>query len=243
MPLSYKLHAELAAEHDGARRWGYRTLNVGSLSAKGRLHHEERKAEGTGQEWQKLPKLGGKEVKVKLKKGVPADLDWFDADSVTGYSEMGTPATTAQVHPYQFTTSMADLAVEAGAKVVLGRVTAMDYVGDHGIRGVTYEDKATRHIHTLPATDVIVAAGPWTSHVFPEAPVEAQRAHSVVITAAVSPYAIFSEIDLPKDFGRPGGGDVKKRRHGLTVSPEMYARPDGTVYACGESDLNLTGER
>jgi glycine/D-amino acid oxidase-like deaminating enzyme len=200
---------------------------------------------GKGEEWQKLAKLrGGRDwygVKGKQTKGVPSDLDWFDADSITGYSEMGTPATTAQVHPYQFTTSMADLAIEAGANVVLGRVTALDYGGTHGIRGVTYEDKETRHIHTLPATDVILAAGPWTSHVFPEAPIEApieaQRAHSVVVKADVSPYAIFSEINLSKDFGRTGGGDVKRRRHGLTVSPELYARPDGTVYACGMFSL------
>lgn len=237
VPLSFKLHAELAAEHNGAKRWGYRTIHVGALSAKGIHHEEPTAAEGKGDEWQKLPKLGGGKdwsgVKSKLSKEFPVDLDWFDAESVTGYTEMGTPATTAQVHPYQFTTSMADLAVEAGVKVVLGRVTAMDYVGEHGIRGVTYEDKETKHIHTLPATDVILAAGPWTSHVFPEAPIEAQRAHSVVVKADVSPYAIFTEINLPKDFGRNDGGAVKKRRHGLTVSPELYARPDGTVYACG----------
>ena len=101
------------------------------------------------------------------------------------------------------------------------------------MRGVTYEEKETRKICTLPATDVVVAAGPWTSHVFPEAPIDAIRAHSVVIKADVSPWAVFTEIDLPKDFGRTGGGDVKKRRHGLNVNPEMYARPDGTVYACG----------
>jgi glycine/D-amino acid oxidase-like deaminating enzyme len=168
-------------------------------------------------------------------KGIPKDLDWFDADAVTGYSEMGDPRTTAQVHPYLFTTSMADLAVEAGAKVILGSATAIDYTGPHGVKAVTYEDKETKKIHTLPASDVILAAGPWTSHIFPEAPIDAMRAHSVVVQADVSPYAIFSEIDLPRDFGRKGGGDVRVRRHGKTVSPEMYARPDGTVYACGSS--------
>lgn len=60
----------------------------------------------------------------------------------------------------------------------------------------------------------------------------------MVIKADVSPYAIFSEIELPKGFGRKEGED-KKRRHGLSVSPEMYARPDGTVYACGEFRLPL----
>lgn len=207
-------------------------MHCGSLRAKGRLL-EESKAAATAEgaeEWQKLPKT---DKKGKAIAGVPKDLDWFDADAIRGYSEMGTPKTTAQVHPYQFTTSMADLSKEAGANIILGSATAIEYNREDGVKGVTYEDKETKQIHTLPATDVILAAGPWTSHVFPEAPIDAIRAHSVVIKADVTPYAIFSEIELPANFGRTGGGDAKKRRHGLTVSPEMYARPDGTVYACG----------
>lgn len=239
VPLSYKLHAELAAEHDGAKRWGYRALHCGSLSASGKAPQdvEKGKIESKGERWQNLPKLEREKewYNVKGRKlKVPQDLDWFDQDAIMGYSEMGTPTTTAQVHPYLFTTSMAELAIASGAEVILGKVTAIDYVDR--VRGVTYEDKATKHVHTLKATDIVVAAGPWTSHVFPEAPIEAQRAHSVVVKADVSPYAIFSEIDLPKEFGRKDERNVTRRRHGLTVSPELYARPDGTVYACGEAD-------
>lgn len=235
VPLSYRLHAELANKHAGPERWGYRAVHCGSLSAKGKSHHKT-DTEGVddaaikGEAWQKLPKTTKKAV---VPKGVPAELDWFDDEAVRAYSEMGTPETTAQVHPYQFTTSMADLATDAGAQVILGAVTAIDYTGPNGVKAVSYEDKETKHVHTLPATDVILSAGPWTSHIFPKAPIEAVRAHSVVIEADVSPYAVFSEISLPKDFGRTGRGDVKTRRHGTSVSPEMYARPDGTVYACG----------
>jgi glycine/D-amino acid oxidase-like deaminating enzyme len=166
--------------------------------------------------------------------GIPKDLDWFDAESVRDYSEMGDPSTTAQVHPYQFTTSMADLACSAGASIIFGSVTAIDYTGPHGVKSVTYEDKETKKVHSLPATDVVLAAGPWTSHVFPEVPIEAMRAHSVTIKADVSPYAVFCEIELPKDFGRTNESEKgRMRKNGKMVSPEMYARPNGEVYACG----------
>jgi glycine/D-amino acid oxidase-like deaminating enzyme len=234
VPLSYKLHAELAKEHDGQKRWGYRTVHCGSLRAKGRIRAATNggAVQSPGDEWQKLPKTVGKGKGKRVAAGMPKDLDWFDEDAVTGYSEMGTPSTTAQVHPYQFTTSMADLAAEAGAEIVLGSVQNIEKDGDR-VKAITYEDKASQTSHTIPATDVILAAGPWTKMVYPDAPIEAMRAHSVVIKAEVTPYAVFSEIDLPRDFGRTGGGDIKGRKHGMTVSPEMYARPDGTVYACG----------
>jgi len=86
-------------------------------------------------------------------------------------------------------------------QIIYGSVTSIDSFGA-GVRGVTYEEKETRHIRTLPATDIVLAAGPWTSHVFPAAPIDAIRAYSVVIKAAVSPWAVFTEINLPKDFGR-----------------------------------------
>lgn len=56
----------------------------------------------------------------------------------------------------------------------------------------------------------------------------------------MSPFAIFTDISLPKDFGRTGGGDVKRRRHGVSVTPEIYARPDGTVYTCGISPFPIS---
>jgi hypothetical protein len=206
------------------------------LKARGKIHTPtngaEAAVEGGGEQWQKLPKLEKRRKSTTVP--VPQDLNWFDQECIKSYSEMGTPSTTAQVHPYLFTTSMAELATAAGVQIVLGSVTAIDYFGPNGVKGVTYEDKETKHIHTLPASDVILAAGPWTSHVFPEAPIDAIRAHSVVIKADVSPWAVFTEIDLPKDFGKKERADVKKRRHGLNVNPEMYARPDGTVYACGK---------
>jgi glycine/D-amino acid oxidase-like deaminating enzyme len=232
--LSYRLHAELAKEHDGAKRWGYRAVHCGSVTAKGKIPASSQTngdaTTGEGEEWKKLPKTSVKPKSIAAQ--IPDDLDWLDTESVRSYSEMGTPATTAQVHPFLFTTSIASLAEEKGAQIILGSVTGIDK-GPDGVKSVTYEDKETKEIRTIPATDIVVAAGPWTNKILPEAPIEALRAHSVVIKADVSPYAIFTDIELPRNYAA-SRKDVKKRKHGKSVNPEMYARPDGTVYACGK---------
>lgn len=222
----------MAAEHNGAERWGFRKIYCGSLATKGRLLQPQHPPpEKTGGDWEKLPKIKNEGSRKKGGRShLPDDLDWFVTENVTSYSRMGDPSTTAQVHPYHFTTSIVELAQEKGVEVLYGSVTNIQR--SKGIvESVTYTAKDTGDSTTMnDVTDVIVTAGPWTTHVLPEAPISAMRAHSVVIKADVSPYAIFSEIDLPAGFE----GGTKSRPK--TVSPEMYARPDGTIYACGEGD-------
>ena len=239
VPLSYRLHAALAREHGGDERWGYRRIHCGQLAAKGRLLDRSNgencvKDNGNSVSLQKRSKQA---IATLRAAGIPKDLDWFAAESVKGYDEMGDPDTTAQVHPYQFTMSMAQLAEEKGLKVILGSVT--DIVRSDGIvESVTYKDRNTTETHQLPATDVIISAGPWTKSIYPPAPISALRAHSVTIRPSrpVSAYALFTEISLPADFGRTGKSTRSKRSHGKHVTPEIYARPNNEVYACGEGD-------
>lgn len=238
VPLSYRLHAELAREHNGGDKWGYRRIHCGQLTAKGRvLNQSNGKGATKNGDSVSLQKRTKEAIGTLRAAGIPKDLDWFAAESVPDYSEMGDPDTTAQVHPYQFTTSMAKLAEEKGVKIVLGSVTTIDRP-DGAVKSVTYKDKETSKTHTIPVTDVIISAGPWTRSVYPPAPISAMRAHSVTIRPSrpVSAYALFTEIALPVDFGRTGQSTFVKRGKGKTVTPEIYARPNNEVYACGEGD-------
>ena len=239
VPLSYRLHAELAKEHNGKEIWGYRRIHCGQLTAKGRplgfVNENKRQAEyGDSLSLQKRSKEA---ISLLRAAGIPKDLDWFATDSVRAYSEMGDPSTTAQVHPYQFTTLMASLAEQKGVKVVLGSVTHISHP-NNAVQSVTYKDKATSEIYTLPATDVIIAAGPWTRAIYPPAPISAMRAHSVTIRPSrpVSAYALFTDIILPADFGRTPQSTLSERKNSKRVTPELYARPNNEVYACGEGD-------
>jgi glycine/D-amino acid oxidase-like deaminating enzyme len=168
--------------------------------------------------------------------GIPRDLDWFSADSVREYDKMGDPETTAQVHPHQFTTSMAELAEGKGAKVVLGSVTKINH-SDSRVTSIAYTEQGTSQTKTIPATDVIISAGPWTRSIWPSAPISALRAHSVTVRPSrpVSAYALFTDISLPPNFDATADS-TKKRNRATRVTPEIYARPNNEVYACGEGD-------
>ena len=135
---------------------------------------------------------------------------------------MGDPSTTAQVHPYHFTTSMAQLAEEQGVKIIYGSATSINQENG-AVTGVTYTDKETNESSTLAADTVLLTAGPWTKTIWKPAPISALRAHSVTIRPSrpVSAYALFTSISLADRS---------------TATPEIYARPNNEIYACGEGD-------
>ena len=247
--LSWRLHGELAVEHGGEERWGYRRVGVGSLSLEGRGGKKgEVKGDleglsdkmGNGDGSVSLQKRSGEAAARMKKVGLPGDLDWFEEECVRGYESMGTTEDTAQVHPYLFTRGMVELAVEMGVRVLFGRCeeVVLHQGKDGGVEGVRYTAKGSGEMKVLEATDVVVTAGPWSGRVWPAAPVGSLRAHSVTIrpTREVSAYAVFTRIGLPKkEEGHDGG---RKKREGKVkyVSPEIYARPNNEVYACGEGD-------
>jgi len=309
VPLSYRLHAELAAEHNGAERWGYRKVGCGSISAvvkaedlkkrprrgagtmlpgqddasaNGNGQREEAKpqlgANGTtepqpaassdalpiksvdiepgqhnqthsldqtqqrdSKEWDKIPKQDPHAASLLTESPLPPDLDWIDPALVTEYSQMGLARTsnpdTAQVHPYHFTTAMAQLAAERGVEFKThAKVTQINH-SKTSVGSIEYEDRTTGGERVLTGiTDVVVTAGPWTGRILPRTKVEGLRAHSVVYSADVSPYAVFTDIALPSEWApehRVAKG--QRRKHRGNVDPEIYARPFGEVYACGMS--------
>ena len=135
--LSYGLHRDLAEEHNGAIRWGYRTLETLSVTTGSR---KRRKNNGASA-------LSG--------------LDWVRSDILLEKRTLGTHKTTAQVHPKLFTTAMVELAEELGAKVVIGK--AEEIRSEAGIvKGVVYSNEHKKN-QLLPANVVVVSAGPWSS--------------------------------------------------------------------------------
>lgn len=218
--MSFQLHAELAAEHDGATRWGYRRIHCARVGGRGQQHA--------------VP--SGTNVSDDVPQGqnvlpdVPSDLDWLYVENVNSYRLIGTPSDTAQVTPYEFTTTIADLAVAGGAKVVLGRATSIN--SEEGrVASVTYTVHGSSESENLTATDVVLCTGPWAAQLYPPTSVIGLCQNSVVLRPSrqLSAYMLFTEISLPPT-------QTESSQH---VMPEVFARPNGTVWAAAEPDPSV----
>lgn len=121
-----------------------------------------------------------------------------------------------QVHPYKLT-----LAFLENASCEVKNAIVEDIVVHNGrVTGV----KTSEGI--LEADKVVIAMGPWSDELCSKLKlcrVEAQRAHSVIFRAkpCITPHAIFVNY---------------RKRRSRDRSPEVYPRPDGTVYISGEGD-------
>lgn len=192
---------------------------------------------------------------------LPGDLDWFKPDSAQAYEEFADNSSTAQVQPLQFTTAMMGLAEQAGARIVLGTVEHVDCGARDGasigevstplgschdwsqskVTSVTYTDRLKAEKRTIPASIVILAAGPWTPTLMPRLRMSPLRAHSISIKVErpISAYCLFTEIT----FRQPSPGGTRqaslRKSSAKTVSPEIYARPNNEVYICSQGDMTV----
>lgn len=230
--VSFAEHVKLAKEHNGKERWGWRYVETGSWEGRGLLGEESGSGVGKGGKRKSLEKTLGLDCAVsqteRKSKGLPDDLLWVRDSLTDAYSPMAATGETAQVFPYQFTTSMLDLAKEKGVEFVSGKVTTIKQL-DGRVTGVVYVEPGTQEQVEIHATDIILCAGAWSPSLVPGLPVTGTRAHSITIRATpgttIAPYVLFTEISLHQ-----AGKNVKR------VTPEVYARPNNEVYACGPGD-------
>lgn len=133
-------------------------------------------------------------------------LPWL-GHSVAITGQIGGPETTAIVEPRAFTTG---LMRASGAEVKRGTVIGL---ADGGV--------ALEGGETVPADTVVIAMGPWSN--FEGLPsVFGLKGHSLVFRTgdAIPAEALFLEY-------REASGEV--------LTPEIFPRADGTVWACAVS--------
>ncbi|RMX95030.1 hypothetical protein D0868_11965 [Hortaea werneckii] len=149
------------------------------------------------------------------------EIDWLALGVLKSYTEIGDLSNSAQ----------------KGARIIIGKATDIKYSTDND-KSVTSVDYTTQtgSAERLDATDVVVAAGPWTPRLLPQVQLQAPRGHSVIIkpTSAISPHVLFPTISPAADSGLED-----------LISPEIYPRPADalydfeTVYSAGPDDYDV----
>ncbi|KAG2640002.1 hypothetical protein PVAP13_2KG054616, partial [Panicum virgatum] len=189
---SYALHRRLAADLGGADAYGYRPVHTLSV---------------------RVPSV------PKPASPHPMPPAWVDPSaSAAPPRELGTPDTTAHVHPGLFTRAVL---AASGAKVVIGEVERV-VVRDGRAAGVAVKGRDG----VVDADAVVLALGPWSgrlevvSEVFD---VSGVKAHSIVLRPRepenITPHCLFLSYQP-----EPGA---------KMLDPEVYPRPTGEVYICG----------
>lgn len=209
--VSYELHADLAKQYDGKSAWGYRHVASADCDLV-KPHPDDEQTDAPQSD--KGPLLRS-----------PADVDWVKPNIFKWFKVMGE---TAQVHPYQFTTAIAKLAQEKGVKVLHGRAMSIKLSqNDEAVQSVIFRPAEATSEQQLLASDVIVAAGPWTKRILPQAPIVHSLSTSILVDPKreISPHVLFFD---------PGHFDSADSRNSM----EIYPRPDHTVYISGQSNKN-----
>jgi glycine/D-amino acid oxidase-like deaminating enzyme len=195
---SFALHARLAGEVAG--EWGYRRLDTFGGVAGSRRHTRHH---GNGY-----------------------DIEWLSPAVKVG-QRLGSPASTAQIHPAAFTAAMMQAAQARGAELRLGQVSGVALDRDAARATGIEVDGAT-----IEGDAVIIAMGPWSilaARWLPLPAVFGLKGHSLLFEtgARVAPEALFIEY---------------REATGAIQSPELFPRGDGTTYVCAissESPLPL----
>jgi glycine/D-amino acid oxidase-like deaminating enzyme len=160
----------------------------------------------------------------------PAKLDWL-SDRVAISQRIGTPATTASVHPWKFTTAMMQAAQKHGAELRLGHVTGLVRRGsDSRVEGVEVEDSV------IEADATVIAMGPWSglaSQWLPLPQVFGQQSPSIVYDTGT---------DVPADALFLEYRDASANE----IWVEVFPRADGSTHVCafsGDAPLPLDPAR
>ncbi|KAF8248773.1 FAD dependent oxidoreductase [Wilcoxina mikolae CBS 423.85] len=265
VPLSFKLHQDLALEHGGEEKWGYRRVLCGNLEAHGRKRSE---LEGLGPApGLPLGKRAGdakKGGKAWSGTGLPKDLDWILPELVRGYEKMGGSRETAQVHPYHFTMALMRLAEEAGAELVIGSVTDINYtdtvsptstppptigrIRNHSSSASSLSSassRSRRKVESITYIDKETQKSitiPATHTILAAGPWTANLFPTAPITGlrahsvTITPAYPVSGYALFTEITIPSSPEVRYRG---PVSPEIYARPNNEIYVCGEGDMDV----
>lgn len=240
------MHASLAQELNGEEVYGYRRLKCfgGSI---------ELDRENPSEDQQPVDHI----IYVPPPQPTrthPSPLDSsassssIDSDSPTWLRDsehfplVSDEETTAQLHPYLFTRAIFQECLKLGVKYLRGcasswsreeSILKLNVISASGREGG--ETEPTSSSLSIPATSLIIAAGPWSKRVANDLlgisiPISYLPGHSLILQAPPSSLRHAHAHSAFIEF-RGKSQDLAN----MTQTPEVFLRPDGTIYVAGEN--------
>ncbi|EFR05487.1 hypothetical protein MGYG_08502 [Nannizzia gypsea CBS 118893] len=218
--LSFGLHQQLAAEHDGAAKWGYMPSIALSLQVEDKVDDASMADEQDPSPTWLTRQKGGTVERISNK------------DSV------------AQVDPLHLCKFMLARCIERGVQVH-NPARAISTTKDSSlgvISAVVIEDTRTHAKRSLPCTNIVFAAGPWTprafSSLFPlsraHIPVLSLSGYSLVFRSPRHTLSQEQEV-----YGGKSHAVFTTHPQSCGFSPEVFSRTNAEIYLAGLNGLDI----
>jgi len=182
------------------------------------LHAELADTLGNPWGYRRLTTYAGYAAENETPRGARRQPWLSDMVSITG--QIGSPQTTAIVEPHTFTTGLMRAAEAEGAELRPGAVVDLVRRPSGPVGGVVLDDGGI-----VEGDAVVIAMGPWSilaTRWLPLPAVYGFKGHSLVFETgdSIPAEALFLEY---------------QEATGEVLTPEVFARADGTVWACAIS--------
>ncbi|KAH0271452.1 FAD dependent oxidoreductase, partial [Aureobasidium melanogenum] len=226
--LSFKLHKQLADEHDGAQKWGY-SRSTGASFAEGEDPTGEEAREG---EWlesgRSRAEVAGAHEFVEGEG--PA---WLTRRKGDGYDVVSADETVAQVDPLRLSQFLLDECRKRGVKVHQP-ATPTSVSTDTNNTMTSLNIKQTDGSETqVTCTSLLFACGAWTPKVF------RTLFPSSTLKLPISPYAGHSIVISSPNWTtshEQNGCHAIFSTSSSGFSPELISRIGGEIYIAGLND-------
>ncbi|EGD94271.1 FAD dependent oxidoreductase [Trichophyton tonsurans CBS 112818] len=247
--LSFDLHQQLAAEHDGTARWGYMPSIALSLQVEGL----DGKKTARGDDWLRR---GASRAEAASKDKTANEQSneqcpspaWLTRQKGGTVERISSRDSVAQVDPLRLCKFMLARCIERGVQVH-NPARAVSTTRDSGsgpgpgvISEVVIEDSQTLARRSLACTNIVFAAGPWTprafSALFPlskaHIPVLSLSGYSLVLRSPR--HTLHQEQEV---YGGKSHAVFTTHPQSCGFSPEVFSRTNAEIYLAGLNGLDI----
>ncbi|GFF49137.1 splicing factor U2AF 23 kDa subunit [Aspergillus lentulus] len=238
--LSFNLHQSLAAKHGGTQKWGYMKGTALSLD----FSKKNKKGGATGDAWLSA---GTSRAETAASSSSPIHAEvpgWLTKQKKGVLEKISDDNTVAQVDPLRLSRFLLESSLARGVKL-RNPAKATSVITDQvsgDITGVKIINLDTQTECSLPCTNIIICAGPWTPQVyhelFPSSP----------LAIPITPLAGYSlVVRSPRHTLQDERVKYTSRSHAVFTShpdacgfcPEIFSRQGGEIYIAGLNDTHI----